>query len=212
MNVSSYSRTQMSKVLGVFSVALIVSLIGFFVGQFVPPAFFLPLHIAELFLVIVIVIMSQCSYMSYFFMYTFMFISGITVYAIIAEYIGTIGTPMVLRAFLLTVVTFSLAAIYAYSTKRDFSYLKNFLFMSLILLIGLGLINVFSPFSGTTEMLVSGFGVFVFIGYTLFDFNRMAKEDISDESIPLMVVSIYVDFINLFIHMLRLLAALIGEN
>jgi len=141
-----------------------------------------------------------------------MFISGITVYAIIAEYIGTIGTPMVLRAFLLTVVTFSLAAIYAYSTKRDFSYLKNFLFMSLILLIGLGLINVFSPFSGTTEMLVSGFGVFVFIGYTLFDFNRMAKEDISDESIPLMVVSIYVDFINLFIHMLRLLAALIGEN
>ena len=51
-------------------------------------------------------------------------------------------------------------------------------------------------------------GVLVFSGYVLFDFSRMKHYGVRAEDVPLMALNLYLDFINLFISILRILGIL----
>jgi len=111
----------------------------------------------------------------------------------------------VLQAFVITLSVFFALSSYAMTSKRDFSFLGAGLFTCLwILLIG-GILQLWFPLSSVAEVLWCFFGAGVFCGYILFDTWLLTKKLNTDEEI-LAAVSLYLDLVNLFLYILRILS------
>lgn len=116
------------------------------------------------------------------------------------------------RVFLITAATFGAMSIYGYTTKRDLTKLGSFLFMGLIGLIIASIVNIFMQ-SPAVYWALSYIGVAIFVGLTAYDTQRI--KDLyystrgSDEAAGKMAVSgalsLYLDFINLFMYLLRIM-------
>ncbi|MFO1442597.1 Bax inhibitor-1/YccA family protein [Bacillus sp. Bva_UNVM-123] len=195
-------------VLRTFALSLGIAFIGTMVGVFVPPAMFLPLVILEVGMLIFAFFLRRKKAISYPFLFAFTFISGITTYPIVSHYLTTIGPNPVLLALATTTTVFTGIAIYASKTKRDFTFLGGMLMAALLALIAISIFNIFWPLSSTGMLAFSFVGVLVFSGYVLFDFNRMKQYGVSAEEVPLMALNLYLDFINLFINILRIFGIL----
>lgn len=195
----------LQKFLFTFCLAFIVSVIGLIVGQFVPPILMIPLMIVELILIIIVVFARKSKKFGYSIMYLFMFISGITLYVSISHYVSELGADVVLKAFIVTVFAFIAIAIFGYVTKFNFGFLGNFLFFALLILLIAMIVGIFIPFGNTLNLIISIVGIAIFAGFTLYDFNKIAREGIHEEDIPITVINIYLDFINLFLYVLRFL-------
>ncbi|MCA1030893.1 Bax inhibitor-1/YccA family protein [Bacillus timonensis] len=202
-NITYGERSLIPKLVFVFLLAIGVATIGLVAGSFVPPALMLPLIFLELVLLLVMVFARRAKKVGYSLMFAFMFISGITMYATLSYYVSTIGASEVLKAFGIALVSFIGIAIYAVKTKEDFSFLGGFLTLGLFVLIGFLLVGMFIPFSSGLNMGIAAAGILIFVGFTLYDFNRLSKYGFSEEEIPFIVISIYLNFINLFISILR---------
>lgn len=184
--------------------SLLFASVGLYAGQYVPPALFLPLMVVELIMIIAAAFIRRSKRVGYGFLYTFTLISGVTLYPAIGFYVSTIGASLVLQAFAVTVIAYGGAALYATFSKADFSFLGGFLFIGIIALLGMGIVNLFVPFSTTAEWVYTLLGIFIFIGYTLFDISRITRYGVTQEDIPFVVLSLYLDFVNLFLFILRL--------
>lgn len=195
-------------VLRTFAISLGIAFIGTMVGVFVPPAMFLPLVILEIGMLIFAFFLRRKKMISYSFLFVFTFISGITTYPIVSHYLMTIGPNPVLLALASTTTVFTGIAIYASTTKRDFTFLGGMLMAALLALIAVSIFSIFWPLSSTGMLAFSFIGVLVFSGYVLFDFNRMKHYGVSAEEVPLMALNLYLDFINLFINILRIFGIL----
>jgi uncharacterized protein len=206
-----YSQTSsqyMPSVLRTFAVSLAFSVLGMFAGVYVPAGLFLPLAILELVMLFSAAFFRRRKAVSYSFLYIFTFISGITIYPVIAHYLATIGANTVLLAFGTTTFVFAGLAVYASTTKRNLSFLGGFLMAALLALVAISIFNIFWPLSTTGMLAYSFIGVMVFSGYVLFDFNRMKRDGVRPEDVPLMALSLYLDFINLFLDILRIFGIL----
>ena len=206
------SRHTLPKILRAFTLSLAISLLGFITGNFVPPALFLPLMILELVMLIAAFFVRRRKMLSYGFLYTFTFISGITLYPVVTSYLITIGAKPVLMSLTATVIIFGGLSLYASTTKRDFSFLGGFLTAALLALIVIGIFNIFSPLSSTATLIYSFIGILVFSGYVIFDVNRIKQHGISDEEVPLMALNLYLDFVNLFLYILRFIGVLSSRD
>jgi len=202
------NNSYMPSVLRAFALSLAVAFAGTMAGVFVPPALFLPLIILEFVMLIFAFFIRRKKAMSYTFLYAFTFISGVTTYPIVSHYLTAIGPNPVLLALATTTTVFTGLAIYASTTKRDLSFLGGMLMAALLALIAISIFNIFWPLSSTGMLAFSFIGVLVFSGYILFDFNRMKHHGVSAEEVPLMALSLYLDFINLFISILRIFGIL----
>ncbi|CAO1616908.1 unnamed protein product [Sympodiomycopsis kandeliae] len=111
---------------------------------------------------------------------------------------------VVLQALTLTTFVFLGLTIFTFQSKYDFSSLGNWLFGGLLLLVGVGFVQLFLPFNQMFDMITAAFGVVIFSGYIIFDTWLITKKLSPDEWV-LAVVSLYLDFVNLFINILRLL-------
>ncbi|RYM04724.1 Bax inhibitor-1/YccA family protein [Sporolactobacillus sp. THM7-7] len=196
-------RKPYSKLFAAFFSGLLVTTAGLYLGQYVPPALMLPLTIVEIGMIIMMMFVRKRQSIGYLLMYSFMFISGLTLFTVISYYVSLLGATAVLQAFAVTTISFGAMAVYTMVSKRDFTFLGNFLFLGLIALVLIGLFNVFFPLPSMTMLMYSGFGILIFIGYTLYDFSRLTVHGFTDEDIPIIVVSIYLDFINLFQFILQ---------
>jgi FtsH-binding integral membrane protein len=114
------------------------------------------------------------------------------------------------RVFFVAAATFGMLSLYGYSTKRDLSGFGTFLFMGLIGVIIATVINLFLQSSGL-DWLISIVGVGVFAGLTAYDTQRIkAMHDSRDDETTsgrkavIAALSLYLNFINLFMMMLRL--------
>ncbi|MYD11783.1 MAG: Bax inhibitor-1/YccA family protein [Chloroflexi bacterium] len=116
-------------------------------------------------------------------------------------------------AFLSTAGVFGAMTIYGLTTKTDLTKMGSYLMMGLIGLIIASVINIFLG-SGPLDFIISIFGVLLFTGLTAWDTQRIAamaatrkmKVD-SDDTLKFSIMgalTLYLDFINLFIFMLRL--------
>ncbi|MEQ2526687.1 Bax inhibitor-1/YccA family protein [Robertmurraya yapensis] len=206
----SYPTTNqyLPSVLRTFAISLAIAFAGTMTGVFVPPALFLPLMILEFAMLLGAFFLRRKKAMSYTFLYVFTFISGLTTYPIVSHYVATIGANTVIMALGTTTAVFSGLAIYASTTKRDLSFLGGMLMAALIALIAISIFNIFWPLSSTGMLAFSFIGVLVFSGYVLFDFNRMKHYGVRAEEVPLMALNLYLDFINLFISILRIFGIL----
>ena len=104
------------------------------------------------------------------------------------------------QAFFITGGTFGLMSLYGLVTKRDLTSLGNLLIMALLGLIIASIVNIFLKSTG---------GVLIFVGLTAYDTQKIKKiNDMGINHTGLAVIaalSLYLDFINLFLYILRLL-------
>ncbi|MBO7609044.1 MAG: Bax inhibitor-1/YccA family protein [Muribaculaceae bacterium] len=110
--------------------------------------------------------------------------------------------------FLITSLTFGAMTVFGYLTRDDLSKFGAILIMALIGLIICSVINLFMH-STTMEWIISGAGVLIFVGLTAWDTQRIKQMALmSDQSqegkvATLGALSLYLDFINLFLYLLR---------
>jgi FtsH-binding integral membrane protein len=114
------------------------------------------------------------------------------------------------RVFFISAATFGALSIWGYTTQRDLSGFGTFLFMGLIGIVIASLVNIFLKSSGL-DWMISLVGVSVFAGLTAYDTQRIkAMYDRSDDAASagrkavMGALSLYLNFINLFMFMLRL--------
>lgn len=200
-----------SHVLQTFAISLLVSFVGTLVGAMIVPASLIHLFvIAELvMLVAAIVIRLRGRHIGYGFLYAFTAISGVTLYPVIMTYGGLLGANVVSGAFLATGVIFGSLAFYASRSQRDFSFLGGFLFAATIGLVIMSLASMFISFGSVTNLVWSVLGVLIFSGWVLYDVAQY-RGGVDPSEVPLAALNIYLDFINLFMYILRLLASIVG--
>ena len=131
---------------------------------------------------------------------------GASLSSIFLAYTGTSIT----RVFFITAGTFGAMSIYGYTTKRDLTKLGSFLFMGLIGIIIASLVNIFLK-SSMMYFIISIIGVLVFVGLTAYDTQKIKNMYLASDSGELIgkkavmgALTLYLDFINLFIMFLRL--------
>jgi uncharacterized protein len=115
------------------------------------------------------------------------------------------------RVFFIAAAMFGALSVFGYTTRRDLSGLGTFLFMGLIGVIIASLVNLFLQSSGL-DWLISVVGVGVFAGLTAYDTQRIkAMYDSGDDETSagrksvISALSLYLNFINLFMMLLRLM-------
>ena len=114
------------------------------------------------------------------------------------------------RVFFITSGTFGAMSIYGYTTKRDLTKLGSFLMMGLFGIIIASLVNIFMK-STMMYFVISILGVLIFVGLTAYDTQKIKNMYTASDSGELMgkkaimgALTLYLDFINLFIMLLRL--------
>ncbi len=114
------------------------------------------------------------------------------------------------RVFFITSATFGAMSLYGYTTKRDLTGVGNFLIMGLIGLIIASIVNIFLA-SSALEFAISAIGVLIFVGLTAYDTQKIKESYSSSHGAEVLAkgaimgaLSLYLDFINLFMMLLRL--------
>ena len=128
--------------------------------------------------------------------------------------LGILLLPIVFLAaiaLLLTIILTVIFGAFGYFTNIDFEFLGVFLFIGLISLVIAGIYRIFNKVSCWKARIISSFGVLVFIGYLIFDFNNLRKlQNIEKynnwETAIESSTNIYLDMINLFLYILDLLS------
>ncbi len=128
----------------------------------------------------------------------------------IAPLVGIVAakSPMlVMQAFLTTSVAFVALTGYTFVSRKDFSFLKGFVWTGLIAMIVLGLSNYFFFESGTLALAMSGMGVLLFSAFILYDTSAILRDYPNNEYIAA-ALTLYLDVFLLFEHVLVLFGAL----
>lgn len=118
------------------------------------------------------------------------------------------------KVFFISGGTFATASIYGYVTKKDLTSMGGFMMMGLIGIIIASIVNIFMA-SSLMSFVISGIAVLVFVGLTAFDTQKLKDEYLSQgaeygfdspaRSSIYGALTLYLDFINLFVHLLNLL-------
>ena len=128
-------------------------------------------------------------------------------------YLLAFHVTSVVLCFLLTAVYFGALAAYGFLTKRDLSNLRTILFSGLIFLIIFGLLSMFIPGLQMFDRVVCMIGIAVFLGYTAYDTQKIrayynyysASPEMLAKASIFSALQLYLDFINLFLYLLRFL-------
>lgn len=139
--------------------------------------------------------------------YAYAALMGASLSLLFAVYTG----ESVVQALLSSAVMFGAMSLYGYTTKRDLTNFGSFLIMGLIGIIVVSIINIFLA-SSMLAFLISVIAVIVFAGLTAYDVQKLKEVYYSassqEEAERMGIVgafTLYLDFINLFIHLLQLL-------
>ncbi|WP_374310584.1 Bax inhibitor-1 family protein [Dongia sp.] len=117
----------------------------------------------------------------------------------------------VARTFFVTAGTFGAMSLWGYTTKRDLTGMGNFLLMGLFGIILASLVNIFLASSGL-QWAISLLGVVIFTGLTAYDTQKIKEmywdadgAEVATKKAVLGAFTLYLDFINLFLMLLRFL-------
>ncbi len=137
-------------------------------------------------------------------------LNGLTLSAIFLAYTSS----SIASTFFVCAGTFVAASVYGYTTKKDLTSFGSFLFMGLIGIIIASVVNMFIRSSGMT-LVISYIGVLLFTGLTVYDTQRLKNMALAQpadleagvvrKGAILGALSLYLDFINLFLMLLRIM-------
>lgn len=134
------------------------------------------------------------------------YLNGVTMSIIFMAY----TTASVTAIFLITAGLFGIMAVYGLLTKKDLSTVGNICMMGLVGVIISSLVNIFFLKSSMADTVICAIGILVFVGLTAYDTQKI-KERVAiatDETVMTLALyggfQLYLDFINLFLKLLRL--------
>jgi uncharacterized protein len=132
---------------------------------------------------------------------------GVALSSIFLVYTGASIT----QTFFITATTFGAMSLYGYTTKKDISSWGSFLFMGLIGILIASVVNIFMA-SSALSFAISVIGVLVFTGLTAYDTQKIKESyyegddsDTAGRKAIIGALELYLDFVNLFLMLLRLL-------
>ncbi len=132
---------------------------------------------------------------------------GLMLSSVFLQYTGVSIT----RTFFISAASFGALSLYGYTTQRDLSPIGSFLIMGLFGLVIAMLVNLFLKSSGL-DFAISAIGVLIFAGLTAWDTQKIkemydSNDDgtIAGRKAVMGALTLYLDFINLFLFMLRFL-------
>jgi hypothetical protein len=138
--------------------------------------------------------------------WAFAAVMGLSLSSIFAVYTG----GSIAKVFFITAGTFGAMSLYGYTTKRDLTQVGSFLMMGLIGIVIASLVNLFLQSDGLS-FAISIVGVLVFVGLTAWDTQKIKESYDESHGAELLAkgaimgaLSLYLDFINLFMMLLRL--------
>jgi uncharacterized protein len=138
--------------------------------------------------------------------WTYAALMGLSLAGIFLLFTGT----SIARVFFITAGTFAAMSLYGYTTQRDLSQFGSFLFMGLIGIVLASIVNIFIG-SSALQFAISVIGVIVFTGLTAWDTQRIKEVylesdpgDVLTKKALMGALSLYLDFINLFVMLLQL--------
>lgn len=136
--------------------------------------------------------------------YIFAVVNGLALAPIFIIYTGA----SIAKTFFITAGTFGAMSVYGYFTSKDLTRFGSFLFMALVGLVICSIVNLFMKSDGM-GWIISGAGVLIFIGLTAWDTQKIKQMALtapgfSDGRLATLgALSLYLDFINLFLYLLR---------
>lgn len=132
---------------------------------------------------------------------------GLSLSTIFLVYSGT----SIAQVFFATAAGFGALSLYGYTTKRDLSGLGTFLIMGLVGLIVASLLNLLFFRSGEMNLVISAVGVLIFAGLTAYDTQKIKSmyayirdSEMRGKVVIMGALNLYLDFINMFLFLLRL--------
>ena len=202
-----------SKVMLLLAFSFLFASIGSFVGfSLIPSIGVGTLWLGAIGGLVVLLILRftiQVSGLNLVLLYLFTFLEGMSLAPLLRDYLTGGNGNILGEAFLITAVSSLGLAAYAWTTKRDFSRLADYLFFGLILLIVAGLVGIFFH-STFFAFFISIFGIAIFSGYVLYYVQRARYlADTMPNAIGL-TASIFITVLNLFLYILQLLSILQG--
>ncbi|MXP41666.1 BAX inhibitor (BI)-1/YccA family protein [Altererythrobacter soli] len=134
---------------------------------------------------------------------------GLSLSTVFLVYTGS----SIAATFFATAGAFAGLSLFGYTTKKDLSAMGTFLVMGVIGLLIAMVVNMFLQSSGL-ELAISFLGVLIFAGLTAYDTQRLKREyahlrgtEFAGKAIILGALSLYLDFINMFLFLLRFMGA-----
>ena len=136
-------------------------------------------------------------------LFGFTFLSGLTLAPLLSNILGLKGGgSIVANAFILTTVAFGGLSVFAMNTKRDFSGMGKMLFITLIVIVVAGLINIFFH-SPILQLAIASISSILFSAFILYDTQNIIKG--AYETPIEGAIALYLDFLNLFVSLLQIL-------
>jgi modulator of FtsH protease len=138
-------------------------------------------------------------------LFAFTFTSGLTITPLLSSvFMMPNGASIVAQAFLMTSVAFGGISMFAMTTKKDYSGMGKMLFIALIIMIVGSISNIFIQ-SSFLQLGIAMAGALVFSAFILYDTQQIIKGNFAT---PIeAAIALYLDFLNLFISLLQILAA-----
>jgi FtsH-binding integral membrane protein len=210
---ASEINTAMGRVYGHMSIAVIVSMLVsyfvgtspellefFFTGVLKWIVIFAPL--AAIFGVSMILATNPSKSVAQLCLHVFAALMGLSFATIFAVF--TMGS--IVSAFMGAAILFAVMSGYGYFTKRSLDSLGKFMFVGLIAIVIASIVNIFIG-STVMQMVISALAIIIFLGLTAYDTQKI-REEVSYDTSPAVEVrgalTLYMDFINLFINLLQL--------
>ena len=188
--------------------ALITVKTGFFAILLTNPPIYLALAVADIIIVTVCgALIRKNNLIPSAILFTlYSVINGIIFSSILVIYTG----ESIVSIFFVTAVVFAVMAIFGYTTKTDLTRYSRLFFMGLISVIIVSLVNMLLFKSSLLDVGISVFAVILFLGIIAYDMQKIkllcvSQTGLSDYTLGLYgAIEFYLDFINLFLRLLRL--------
>lgn len=135
-------------------------------------------------------------------MHVFAAVMGLSMSAVFAVYTGL----SIFSAFIGAAVLFGVMSAYGYFTKTDLDSVGKYAFIALIAIIIVSVINLFIG-SSVLQMVISAIAILVFLALTAYDtqtIREMVSVDDNGNAEVIGAVTLYLDFINIFVNLLQL--------
>jgi FtsH-binding integral membrane protein len=145
-------------------------------------------------------------------LHAFAALMGLSLSVIFVAYAMT----SIFTAFMGAAVLFGVMSFYGYFTKKDLSGMGSLLFVGLIAIIIASIINIFIG-STVMQMVISAIAILIFLGFTAYDTQQIRESlSVDNEGTAALEVigalSLYLDFINLFVNLLQLIGVAPGSD
>jgi len=204
---ASQSATLLSRVSYLLSTCLLATAGAAYTARDMNPSGGMIFGIGALVCVFILSLARKATGLNLVLLYVLAILEGLALGPLLSMYTHAYGPQIISQAFTLTAASVAGIGAYIWVSNKDFGFLGKFLFWGLIGLLVVGFVGMFwhGLFAGAqSQMIYCVIGAAIFVGFTLYDFSNIKHRYGPDDYI-IATVSVYLDFLNLFLFILQIL-------